>query len=79
MDHTQVVTKLIGPIAPVGETELDNERFENLKAQCEVVEALIMSIQYVANTCKNRHEFSVKRAGEYAERFLTNTIGITNE
>lgn len=77
MDHTKVVTKLIGPIDPVGETDLDNERFENLKAQCQVVEELIMRIQHVANTCKGRHEFSVKRAGEYADRFLTNTIGIT--
>jgi hypothetical protein len=79
MDHIQVVIKLIGPIAPVGETELDSERFENLKAQCEVVEALIMGLQHVANTCKDRYEFSVKRAGEYANRFLENTIGIQQD
>lgn len=79
MDHTKVITKLIGPIEPVGETELDNERFENLKAQCKVVEDLIMRIQFVANTNKGKHEFSMKRAGEYADRFLINTIGITSE
>lgn len=79
MTHLEIVNKLIGPIEPVGQTETDQKRYENLKAQCELVESLIMNIQYVANSNKNRSEHSMKLAGQYADRFLTNTIGITNE
>lgn len=78
MDYTQIVTKLIGPIDPVGETNTDNERFESLKAQCQLVEELITRIQYIANTNKNRHESSMQRAGNYADLFLTKTLGITS-
>ena len=31
MDYYEVVKKLIGEVDPVGETHIDNERFENLK------------------------------------------------
>jgi hypothetical protein len=76
MTHLEIVNKLIGPIEPVGETTADDTRYENLKAKCELAESLIMEIQFVANANKNRQEYSMKRAGEYAERFLGNTIGI---
>lgn len=76
MEYTKIVTKLIGPIDPVGETNADNERFENLKAQCRLVKELIMRIQYVANSNKNKQEHSMKRAGDYADVFLTTTLGI---
>lgn len=76
MDYTKIITKLIGPIDPVGETNADDERFENLKEQCKLVQELIMRIQYVANSNKNRSERSMKRAGDYADLFLTKTIGI---
>jgi hypothetical protein len=76
MDYTKIITKLIGSIEPVGETNTDNERFENLKAQCKLVEELVMRIQYVANSNKDRHENSMKRASDYADLFLTKTLGI---
>jgi hypothetical protein len=76
MDYTKIVTKLIGPIDPVGETNADEERFESLKSQCKLVEELIMRIQYVANSNKCRHEHSMKRAGDYADLFLTKTLGV---
>mgnify|MGYP001568997103 CR=1 FL=1 len=75
MDYTKIITKLIGSIDPVGETNTDNERFENLKAQCQLVDELILRIQYVANTNKNKHEHSMKRSGDYADLFLTKTLG----
>jgi len=79
MTHLEIVNKLIGPIDPVGETTADDARYENLKAKCELVEQLILDIQYVAKSSKGRSEYLMKRAGEYADRFLTNTIGITVE
>lgn len=74
MDIYEVVTKLIGPIHPVGETGKDNERFENLKVMTDLVDKLLTDISKVI-TNKNRVEYSMKRAGEYADKFFTN-IGI---
>lgn len=72
---TSVVNKIIGPIFPIGESNADNDRFENLQEMCELVEELLSYLHQV-RTEKNAHEYSVKRAGQYADNFLT-TIGIT--
>jgi hypothetical protein len=77
MTHTEIINKLIGHITPVGETNADEKRFENLKAQCELVEALIMQIQHVARSCKGNGAHSIHKAGTYADLFLTEVIGIT--
>ncbi len=77
MTNTDIVKKLIGKITPVGETNTDNERFENLKAMCELVNNLITDIDDMAYQNKDAIEFSAKRASEYASNFLTKTIGIT--
>jgi len=73
MDVHEIVSKLIGPIEPVGETHTDNERFENLKNLTELVEGLLYDIDRVASN-KNRAEYSMKRAGQHAEFFI-NEIG----
>lgn len=77
MDHLQIINKLIGPINPVGETNTDNTRFENLKTQCELVQQLVEQLRDTAIIYKDSVEFSVKRAGAYADSFLTETIGLT--
>ena len=64
----QIVEKLIGFIIPVGSTHEDDERFDNLKDMCHLVEGLIEEIEYVSND--HSHEYSVKRAQQYAEKFL---------
>lgn len=76
MTHLEIVKKLIGPIRPVGETNTDNERFENLKNLCQLVDDLVTEIDSVGCDFKDSHEFSVKRASEYASKFLTDTIRI---
>ncbi len=70
MDHTAIIKKLIGPVAPVGETNTDNERFENLKAMCLLVDNLLNTIEDVAYKNKDSHEFSVKRSADYAKDFM---------
>ena len=77
MTNTDIVNKLIGKINPVGETNQDNERFENLKEMCELVNNLITEIDDVAYIYRDHKEYSIKRASEYASNFLTKTIGIT--
>jgi len=70
-----VVKKLTGPIDPVGETNTDNARFENLKALTELVDKLVFDIDKVNMLGKGRAEYSIKRAREFANSFL-NDLGI---
>ena len=70
-----VVKKLIGKIRPVGETNTDNKRLENLKEMTELVDKLLIDIDKVACQYKDSHEYSVKQASEFAVKFL-DKIGI---
>lgn len=72
----KVVSKIIRPIHPVGETNTDNDRFENLKEMCLLIDSLISHIHDVYIEYKDRQEFSVKRLSEYAEQFLKEIIYI---
>jgi hypothetical protein len=67
---TEVVEKIIGKVDPVGETNADNERLENLKALCELTQNLLEKIKMIAYKNIEAKEFSVKRAGEYATEFM---------
>ena len=75
IDIYDVVKKLTGNINPIGETNIDNERFENLKNVCGLVDILLSEIDTVATGNKNQSEFSRKRAGEFASKFF-DKIGI---
>ncbi|MFA5340161.1 MAG: hypothetical protein WC332_00145 [Clostridia bacterium] len=75
MELYDVVKKLVGEIKPIGETTEDGKRFENLKVMTDMVDQLLTDIDEVASG-KNRYEYSIKCAGEYADKFLTR-IGIT--
>lgn len=69
MELNDVVRKLVGPISPVGDTQLDEERFENLKTLTALISDLLGAVDDVAaNAC--RTEFSMKRAGLHASRFF---------
>lgn len=72
----EVVTKLVGRIKPVGESNEDEKRFENLVLMCELVDRLVTKIDEVAYDNKDRYEASMKKAGLYAQNFMTNTLGI---
>lgn len=72
----KIVEKLVGEINPVGETNEDEVRFENLKVMCDLANNLISKIDDVAYKNKDSYEFSIKRSAEYAEKFLTEQIGI---
>lgn len=71
----EVVKKLIGPINPIGSTETDEMRFENLKSTTELVDALLTDIDAVQYVNKDCCEFSRKKAADFAEQFF-NQIGI---
>lgn len=69
MTNYDVVKKLIGQIKPVGSTEIDIERFENLMATIDLVGLLLFEIEGVAEM-KDRPEHSVKKAAEFATIYL---------
>ena len=75
MEIKDVVDKLVGKIDPVGETNTDEKRLENLKTMCALVDSLVTDIWYVAQN-KDRCEYSIKQAGIYAEKFLRRTLNI---
>jgi len=75
IDVYEVVKKLTGEIEPIGETQTDDERFENLKAMAWLIEKLLTDINDVAYRCKNNHQYSMKRASEFASKFITD-LGI---
>lgn len=76
MNLLQIVHKLIGPIDPVGDSNIDRKRFENLKKFCELTDAMVMMIDDVSVGNKDRQESSMKEAGDYANNFLSDTLGI---
>lgn len=69
MNYLEIVNKLIGPVSPAGESHLDSERFENLKAMIELTEGLLNQIHRVS-MCKMNHQHSMKKAGEEAQKFI---------
>lgn len=75
MTNTDIVKKLVGNIQPAGDTNIDNERFENLKAMCELADNLIAEINEVVYRNDTRNEYSVRQMVEYASGFLTDMRG----
>ncbi len=76
MNYTEIVMKLIGPINPIGRTEIDNETFKNLLNLCNLVDDLVAKINNVSYNNLDAHEYSIKRSADYAADFLTKTLGI---
>ena len=78
MDVYDIVLRLVGPVNPVGETNTDNDRFENLKELVVTTSLLLTKIEEVALQNSDRGEFSMKRAGLHCSEFL-NRIGFITE
>jgi hypothetical protein len=70
----RLVTKLVGPIEPVGETHEDTKRLDNLKHMVAVVSMLIEDIGVVAEMEDRFHQASIKEAGGYAFNFLRSLV-----
>ena len=70
MEVIDIVNKLIGPIEPVGETHVDDGRYENLQQMLKLMQALHMQIDEIAHENKGRQEYSMSRAGKLADAYL---------
>lgn len=69
MNHHEIITKLIGPISPVGCSNTDRKRLENLKSHLTLMEALLADIQEITEH-KDSYERSVKEIGVMANKFI---------
>jgi len=49
MTPHDIVRKIVGHIKPIGETNEDNRRYENLQVMTTLVEALILDLRDVAD------------------------------
>jgi enoyl-[acyl-carrier-protein] reductase (NADH) len=65
-----VVRKLVGPIRPTGMAHEDPQRLENLKAMCEVVEALVGDLDTIVHDFQFDHQSSVKKIVDQARKSL---------
>ena len=75
MTHHEIVKKLIGPICPVGETNTDDKRLENLNQMITLTNLLIGDILVLASDFQGRSEYSIKRARELACDFAKDLQG----
>lgn len=69
MEMTDVVRKLIGPINPIGDTPVDEERSDNLRVMMLLIESLLGDIDDVSDF-RTSPEHSVGKAGREAAAFL---------
>lgn len=65
----KIIDALNGSVRPVGETNTDNKRFDNLKALEEIIDCLLDDIQMLIPN-RNIYEYSVNRAGNEAVEYL---------
>ena len=65
----EIVEKLVGPTAPVGESNEDARRYENLLELIGLTNDLIVMIDNVADS-KGRPEHSIRKAGLLADQFM---------
>ena len=70
-----IVLRLTGPVEPVGETNADDERIENLKELLFLMTELHILVDRIATENKKRSEFSMSRAGKLCDKYL-DAIGV---
>ena len=78
MDNKQVfevVKKLIGNISPIGETNTDNMRYDNLKNMIRLSDDIYTLLNDVLYECGNDNRYSIKRTAEKIKEYF-DIIGI---
>ncbi len=65
MDLYDIIKRIIGNINPVGDTNIDKKRLENLKTHEEITYKLIEDLMWVSED-RDRIEYSMKNLGQSA-------------
>ena len=74
MTNHGLIKKVIGEINPVGESNADAKRFENLKEMCNLVESLLYDIDDIIAMNQTDKRHSVVCSVEYARNFMKGTV-----
>lgn len=69
MSITEIFNKLCGNITPVGETNEDNKRYENIQNYYELLCYIISSLE-IASEYKYRQEYSMQKIGKECDEIL---------
>ncbi len=77
MELYDIVLKLTGKIEPVGDHNIDEQRWQNFNEICKLALILVEDIKDVSRF-KDRHEFSVSSIGEKAYNTLLEINEIIN-
>lgn len=65
----EIVMKLVGPVTPIGETQEDGRRLENMRVLTELVDRLLFVINAASHNA-DRTEASMKVIGVHARDFM---------
>lgn len=74
----QICRDLVGPIRPIGKTEVDNARYANLREHLQIVDVLLSSVMDLV-PYTDRAEYSMKRAGKDARKYLDEVYNLLGE
>ena len=66
----EVLDRVIGNICPVGDSAIDDQRYENLVHEIELLDMMLRDVELVSREV-NYPEWSRQRAGIAANNFLT--------
>ena len=78
LSKQEVLIKLVGPITPCGDSNIDKIRLENLEELIEITENSITNIISVARYYQS-YEYSVAVIGNRANKFITELKDMLNE
>lgn len=73
MSITDIVDRLVGPVIPVGDTTIDNDRYKNLETLEELAKHVMNQLAAVADL-RGNHMYSINNAGKYADIVLSNIL-----
>jgi hypothetical protein len=66
----ETVKAVTGEISPIGETNTDSIRLVALREQLALIDKMVSDVNDVC-ALRGRTEFSIKKAGEEAHKYLT--------
>lgn len=68
-----VIDSLIGSTKPIGESNIDAQRLQNLKVKTTLIEDMLYEVCRLASL-KSRDEASIKAIGNHADGFINYII-----
>ena len=74
----QICRDLVGPIKPIGKTEVDDARYANLREHLQIVDVLLDHVMGLVPYA-DHPEYSLKRAGKDAREYLNEVYNLLGE